>query len=324
MPGCATVRGQHPDRPGERSDADRDVDQEHQPPPDPPQVGLDQRAGQDRRGEDRETHHRTEGAEHLGHLLVVEDLFEHPESLGDHQRPERALQHPEDDQHRRRRGDRTGRGHHREAGRPDQEQPAAAEHVAEPGAGDQEHGEGQRVAGGQPLQGGGAAAEGGPDRRAGDVDDRRVHEIHDVGGDHDREHEPAHRVAGDRLPWRRRGHRQAFGLGHRSHVCARFHRASLLSTPFAVTRYQTEYTVRNEFGSWGHLGTSRAGRPRPRPFALARGDHQGRRDAGRHAGNRGGVDAGDGRRARGWSGIALPLCRPQGRADRADGRRSDG
>ena len=188
--------GQHSDCAGERCDADRYVDEEHQSPPDPPQIGLHQAAGQDGRREDRETHHRTKGAEDLGHLVFVEDLFEHPESLGDHQRPERTLQHAESDQHSRRWGNGAGCGHHREAGRADQEQTAAAEHIAQSGARDQEHGERERVAGGQPLQGGGAAAEGGSDRRAGDVDDRRVHEIHDVGGDHDREHEPALRVAG--------------------------------------------------------------------------------------------------------------------------------
>ena len=70
--------------------------------------------------------------------------------------------------------------------------------------------------------------------------------------------------------------------------------------------------------------SSRAGRSRSCPLALARGDHHGRGKAGRHAGNRGGLDAGPGGRARCWSGIALPLRRPQGRADRPDGRRGDG
>ena len=84
-----------------------------------------------------------------------------------------------------------------EAGGADQEQPAAAEHVPEPRAGDQEHRERERVAGAQPLQGGGAAAERGADRRTGDVDDRRVHQVHHVGGDDDREHRPAQRIARD-------------------------------------------------------------------------------------------------------------------------------
>jgi hypothetical protein len=190
--------GQHSDRPDEGRQADRHVDEEHQPPPDPPQVGLHQPTRQDRRGEDRETHHRPEGSEDLGHLLLGEDLFEHPESLGDHQRPERALQHPEGDQHLHRWRRRARRGHQGETGRADQEQPPAAEHVAQARTGDQEHSEREGVAGGQPLQGGGAATECGPNRRAGDVDDRRVQEIHDVGGDHDCEHEPAQRVGASR------------------------------------------------------------------------------------------------------------------------------
>ena len=129
---------------------------------------------------------------------------------------------------------RAGRGHHREASGADQEQTAAAEHVAQPGAGDQEHGERERVAGGQPLQGGGAAAERGPDRRAGDVDDRRVHEIHDVGGDHDREHEPAQRVAGGQLGGQRL--RPFAGT------------IVLTSTPVAIVLL-TEYAVRSYHGS---------------------------------------------------------------------------
>jgi hypothetical protein len=92
---------QHSDGAGERRDADRNVDEEYQSPPDPPQIGLHQRARQDRRSEDRETHHWSKGAEDLRHLFVVEDLLEHPEPLGNHQGPERTLEHAEGDQYRR-------------------------------------------------------------------------------------------------------------------------------------------------------------------------------------------------------------------------------
>ena len=121
---------QHPDGTSERGDADRNVDEEHQSPTDAPQIRLDQRTRQDRRREDRESHHRAEGAEHFGHLVLVENLFEHPEPLGDHQGAERALQHAEGDQHPRRGGECAGRGHRREAGGADQEQAPAAEHVS--------------------------------------------------------------------------------------------------------------------------------------------------------------------------------------------------
>jgi hypothetical protein len=110
------------------------------------------------------------------------------------------------------RGNRAGRRHQGEAGRADQEEAAAAEHVAEPGAGDQEDGEGEGVAGAQPLQGGVAAAEGGLDRGTGDVDDRRVHQVHHVRRDHHREDEPAQRVeCGSEL--RRGGRGGGFGAG---------------------------------------------------------------------------------------------------------------
>jgi hypothetical protein len=200
--------------PGERGDADRDVDQEHKPPSDPPQIRLDQGARKDWCGKHRQPHHRPEGAEHLAHLVLGEALLEHPESLGDHQCSERALQHPEADQHRRRGCGRTGCGHHGEPGRADQEQPAAAEHVTETCAGDQEHGERERVAGAQPQQGGGAAAERVPDRRTGDVDDRRVHQVHHVRRQDDREHQPAQWIARDGLDRCDRV-RRGDGLGHR-------------------------------------------------------------------------------------------------------------
>ena len=53
--------------------------------------------------------------------------------------------------------------------------PAAAEDVAEPGAGNQQDGEGQGVGGAQPLQGAGAAAEVAMDGGTGNVDDRGAH-----------------------------------------------------------------------------------------------------------------------------------------------------
>ena len=187
---------QDPDGGHEAGDADRDVDQEHQPPADVPQVGVDEHTGQDRRGQGGQGEHGAEQTEHLGHLVVVERLFDHADALRDHQRAEGALQHPAHDEHADRRSRGADRGHDGEAGRSDQEQPAASEHVPEPGAGDEEDGERERVAGAEPLQGRVAAAERRADGRSGDVDDRRIHQVHHVGHDDNEEDEPAQRVTG--------------------------------------------------------------------------------------------------------------------------------
>jgi hypothetical protein len=137
-------------------------------------------------------------AEQAGGLVelgvVVEDLLEQAEALRDHERAEGALERPEGDERAHaRRGCRSG-GEQREAGRAEEKQAAAAEDVAEPRAGDQQHGKGQGVAGAQPLDGAGAAAEVAVDGGGGDVDDRGVEQVHDVGGQHDGRHDPAQAV----------------------------------------------------------------------------------------------------------------------------------
>ena len=194
--GMSGTAGQRTDRERQRQHADRDVDQEHQTPPDAPEVGVDERAGDDRRGEHRHARRRTEQTQCLVQLGVVgEDLLHQAEALGDHQRAEGPLQGPEGDQHAdRRRGCRSG-GEQREARRADEKQPAAAEDVTEPRAGDQQHRERQGVAGAQPLQCRRAAAEVAMDRGTGDVDDRGIEQIHDVGGQHDGRHDPAQAIA---------------------------------------------------------------------------------------------------------------------------------
>ena len=184
--------GQRTDRERQRERADRDVDEKHQAPPDTPEVGVDQRAGHNRRGEHRHTRCRTEQTECLAEFGVVgEDLLHQAKPLGDHQRPEGALQGAEGDEHfDGRRGCRRGR-EQGEACRADEKEAAAAVDVAEPCAGDQQDGERQGVGGAQPLQGAGAAAEVAMDGGAGDVDDRGVEHIHEVGGQHDGRHDPA-------------------------------------------------------------------------------------------------------------------------------------
>ena len=127
-----------------------------------------------------------------------------PEPLRDEQRAEAALQHAGGDEDVGRRRQRARDRGQREAGDADDEDAAAAEDVAEAAADDHEDGEGERVAGRPPLHGGGAAAQLVADGRGGDGDDGAVEEIHDLGDEHDGEHDPAPAVGG-RLVARARG-----------------------------------------------------------------------------------------------------------------------
>ena len=75
---------QYAERTDEGDNADRHVNEEHQSPSDSPQVGLHQGAGKNRRGKDRQPHAGPECAQDLAHFVLVEDFFDHSESLGNH------------------------------------------------------------------------------------------------------------------------------------------------------------------------------------------------------------------------------------------------
>jgi hypothetical protein len=79
---------------------------------------------------------------------------------------------------------------------PTDEHAPAAEDVAQATADDHEHGEGEGVARGPPLHGGRAASELAADGRGGDGDDGAVEQVHDLGDEHDGEHDPAPAVGG--------------------------------------------------------------------------------------------------------------------------------
>ena len=69
------------------------------------------------------------------------------------------MQHPEGDEDTDVGRQGTGGGEEGESDRADQEQPAPAEDVAKPGPGDEQDGKGQGIAGAEPLDGVGPAAE---------------------------------------------------------------------------------------------------------------------------------------------------------------------
>ena len=68
--------------------------------------------------------------------------------------------------------------------------PAVAEPVAEPGAGDEQHGVGDGVAGDDQLEVGTRGFQVGTDRGGRDVHDEDVQQCHELGGEHDRQQAP--------------------------------------------------------------------------------------------------------------------------------------
>ena len=165
----------------EPDDAERHVHQEDRAPAESEQVAVGERATQDRRGDRRQAHDRPEQRERFRELGLVEDLLEHAEALRDQERSERALCDARGDQDAAGRRRRTQRGGGREADDAHDEETAAAESIAEAGTGDQEHRERECVGRAQPLECRRAAAQVGADRRSGDVHDRPVDQVHDLG-----------------------------------------------------------------------------------------------------------------------------------------------
>jgi hypothetical protein len=149
--------------------------------------------------------------ERLGPLVLREHDHYDGDDLRHHQCRGDALGEPGGDQHAGRRGRATGDRGHGEAGDADEEDALAAEDVAEPAAGDEHQREGQRVAGEDPLRGRVSGVEVGLDARQGDADDGAVDEVHESGGEHEAERQPA---ALDRA-WRRLidGHVGPSGFG---------------------------------------------------------------------------------------------------------------
>ncbi len=126
-----------------------------------------------------------------GRSALRNDAWMIARAPGREQRGGDALEHPEDDQLQRRLGERAQRAADREAGDADQVDASAAEPVAERSADEDQRGEADQVAVGDPLQLGQRGAEVGADAAQRDVDDGAV-EHGDAGAEGDREQgEPA-------------------------------------------------------------------------------------------------------------------------------------
>jgi len=106
-----------------------------------------------------------------------------------------ALNHARRDQLTWRLGDPRGQARGAEEHDPGEEQPLAAEQVAEAAGGDQRSGESEHVGGHHPLQLSGTGAKVVTDRGQRDVHDRHVDHVHQHRDHHRHGGEPAARVA---------------------------------------------------------------------------------------------------------------------------------
>ena len=192
----------------ERDDDDqrreRDVDQEDGPP-----RPLDEPSAEERADGARDPAEARPGAHRRRAVGPVERGGDEGEAPGCEQRAADALQRPRRDQDLGGGGQAAGERRQREPRHADEEDPLAAEVVAERATEQDQRRQRQRVGVDRPLQIAEPGVEVVPDARQRHVDDRAV-DHHDPGAEHGgREHPPA----------RRRAHAQPTRLGHGRTLC---------------------------------------------------------------------------------------------------------
>ncbi len=166
----------------QQDEADRDVQPEDPLPRDP----LDDRTADHRAERDRQAADTAPGPEREPAPLRWDRGRQDRERQRQHDRAAEALQRPRTDQRTRAWGERRkGRGD-REDRQADAEQPAAAEAIAERGAGQEQHGERQRVGVDGPLELFERRAEILADHRQGGGHDEVVERDHEERGRRDR------------------------------------------------------------------------------------------------------------------------------------------
>jgi hypothetical protein len=174
----------------QRGQADRDVDQEARAPVEIGGVELDEHAADELAADRGDAEGQRVGHERLHPVRAGVGHAEDRQDLRHHQRRRGALRHARGDEQAGGGSDAArGRGQdeQREA---DREHPPAAELVAEPPAGDEPGGEGQAVAGDDPLDRVGAGVEVALHRGHRDVDDEEVEDDHERAGEDHRQRGP--------------------------------------------------------------------------------------------------------------------------------------
>jgi hypothetical protein len=146
-----TRLGDQPRRQRQRDHTDRHVDQEAAAPAKAGDVGLDEDAADQLAADRRQPHHASvqrQCADPVGTFVGDAD---DRQDVRHQQRAGEPLNEPGGDEHRGARRDSAGGGAGGEQRQPERECPPAADHVAEPGARDQEYRRGQAVARRDPL-----------------------------------------------------------------------------------------------------------------------------------------------------------------------------
>jgi hypothetical protein len=175
------VRAPHASRIGHKRDcgdkgrqADGEIDQEHQPPTEPEQVGADQRAAEELANHGRETRSDAVDAECLRALPRREQGVDGGERLWRHRCCRHGLEQSADDQDPRRPCHAAQCRSERKPSQSGEEHSLAAEQIAQPAAGDQEYREGHSITGDDQLRVRWPGAEPRRDRGHRNVDDEEV------------------------------------------------------------------------------------------------------------------------------------------------------
>ncbi len=171
------------------------VDQEDGPPSCASDVGGDEQAAEELAGHGGEPAGGAVPAQGAGAALAGGGGLDGGEHLGHHQRGGGALRRAGDDQHLgggRQAAQQRGQG---EGGHPGEEQPPAAEAVAQASAQHEQQGVGGGVRGDDELQHGRAGVQVAVDGGQGHVDDEEVHHRQQHPDQHDHEADRAHRLA---------------------------------------------------------------------------------------------------------------------------------
>ncbi|KAG5725587.1 hypothetical protein E4T56_gene16443, partial [Termitomyces sp. T112] len=194
-----------------RAQSDRQIDQEHHPPAQLKQIGLDQHAAQNRPG------NRRQPADHAKHRHA-RDTFERLEQylhqrhgLRRHDRSRRPLKQPRGNQLRSGRGQPAPRRGERETDHPDNEHSPIAIGIPQPAPRHQQECKGQRVARHDPLRGLRIGPQTGLDGGQRGVDDRHVDDLQ-----HQRDDQCDKRQC--LLPGREHAHRRMGGPRGQRHI----------------------------------------------------------------------------------------------------------
>ncbi len=185
--------------------ADRDVDEKDAAPAQPEQVGMHQPSAQHLPGDGGQAQRHPQQAEGAAAVVAAEVDTDGGIDLREQQGGRQPLQHPRTDQEASA-GRQPAQGRsHSEARHADDEQAAAPEQVAQPPAGNQQHAEGQLVAGHDKADLREARTQPGLHAGDGDIHHEQVEDRDETGQQQHGQAEPARAADGARRRHRKAG-----------------------------------------------------------------------------------------------------------------------